>query len=664
MTKRILIAGGLLLTLLIALGQSQRINLGFVDALERQAYDLRVRLSSSSERDPRVVIIDVDEQSLLEQGQFPWPRALMAELVDKLFDDYQIDTLGFDALFAEPENSFSLAQVRQALTSDEIGLAELEKQTGDVRFAQAIEGRSVVLGIVFESAANPDDIAASVGVLPEPVFSADPDINAKLAAETGAPVALRYSANIPLLQNAAQNAGFISILVQDPDGIIRRVGMLNEFDGKLYSSLSLELVKTYFQDLPEPLLVDNPDDQYDGLEGIRMLHEDIPLDAEGGIYVPYSVPGQGYEYVSATGILTGEYKGDISGAIAIFGTSSAGLVDRRNTPVMPGLPGVEVHANLVSALLDGNFRTRPNWVNAADLLILAGLGVLLSLALPYLSAALSSGLYLLGVGSTIALNWYFWSEQQLILAVAPALFLATLIYIANVVVGFFAESRARLATQKMFGLYVPPEVVSEISDSADLSSLKSERRVMTVLFADIRDFTSVAEEMPPVELSKWLNDFLTPMTTIIHKHGGAIDKYMGDAVMAFWGAPIEDPKHAENAMSAALEMLEYLQELNRRFAEEGRPTARIGLGVNTGLMAVGNMGSEFRMAYTVVGDAVNLGARLEELTKEYKQPLVVSEFTADQAPGFNYRRLDRLKVKGKQQAVTIYTCNGKAGQNK
>lgn len=655
MTRYLLIASGVLLTILFALDQNGRVDLKVISGFERQAYDVRVRLSSKAELDPRVVIIDADETSLREHGQYPWPRALMAELTDKLFDDYHIDTLGFDVLFAEPENSFSLKQIKHALSNDQVDFMELEQQSGDTLFAQAMKNRSVVLGIAFENAGLDNTVAGSVGILPAPAFSSNQAYNDKLIAETRAPVAERYSANISTLQEAANRAGFLSILAQDPDGSIRRVGVLNEYDGKLYSSLSLQLVQAFFQDQPEPILVDKVSDQYDALEGIRMLHADIPLDAEAGIYVPYSKPGKAYEYVSATQILKGEYQGDISGAIAIFGTSAVGLVDRRNTPVMPGMPGVEIHANLVSALLDGEFRTKPNWVAAIDIIILVIVGLLLSLWLATVSAARGTLLYVSVIFLVCCFNWYFWSEKLLILAIAPVIILATLLYMLNMVVGFFVETNARQATQKMFGRYIPPEVVSEISSQKDIFSLKPERREMTVLFADIRGFTSIAEDMPPVELSQWLNDFLTAMTKIIHKHGGAVDKYMGDAIMAFWGAPLADPEHAKHSIQAGLEMLDCIEMLNQHYAEKEQPLVRIGLGINTGSVAVGNMGSEFRMAYTVVGDTVNLGSRLETLTKHYQVPMVVSEFTAQQAPGFDYQRLDRLTVPGKSKEVTIYT---------
>ncbi|MBT8113868.1 MAG: CHASE2 domain-containing protein, partial [Arenicella sp.] len=398
--KRNLVIFSILLTLIFALDLFKKevdlgftrftFNLGFTDALERGAYDMRVRLSASDELDPRVVIIDIDEKSLREQGQFPWPRSLVADLVTAAFDDYQVDTLGFDVLFAEPEDSYTVDEIAAALTEQQIDMVELQARRGDQQLANAIQDRSVVMGIVFENKGTGVEHEPSVGVLPAAFFGDDAELNKKLINESAARIAKRYSANIPLLQDAAGRAGFFSILVQEPDGIIRRVGVLNQYEGKLYGSLALQLVSAYFMDEPEPILIDDPDDGYAGLEGIQMLHAAIPLDGEAGVYVPYSQALVGYEYVSATELLTGEYQGDISGAIALVGTSASGLVDLRSTPVAPALPGVEVHANVVSAMLDGNFKVKPNWATAADLLILVGIGLILAIGLPYTSALWST----------------------------------------------------------------------------------------------------------------------------------------------------------------------------------------------------------------------------------------------------------------------------------
>lgn len=673
MQRGLLILFGLLSTLLLVFdqidqridvfGSSISLDLGFVDALERKAYDLRVNLSAREVTHNTVVIIDIDEKSLLAEGQFPWRRAKVADLVDKLFDNYGIETLGFDVVFAEPENSFSRDQIQRALTDPSLTLEDMEAESGDAKLAKALENRSIVMGIVFEPESGASDMPESIGKLPPPMFTDDDEENEYLLKETGARVAGRYTANLPVFQQAAGEAGFFSILLQDPDGIIRRVGLFNKFEGRLYASLSLKLVQAYFVDDPQPVFADQKytTDDYNSFEAIEflMLENPLPLDENAGVFVPYANPNEGFEYVSATEILQGTYQGDINGAIAILGTSAAGLVDRRSTPVSPVLSGVEVHANVVAGILDGEFRVQPAWAIAANVIGVLILGVVLSVLFPYLSAFWSAFVFTLSSAAAIWLNWYMWSNN-LILAIAPALFLISFLYVMTTVVGFFMESSQRRVTQKMFGLYVPPEVVAEMHGTEDIFSQKPERKLMTVLFTDIRNFTTHSESMNPEDLAEWLNDFLTPMTTIIHKHKGAIDKYMGDAIMAFWGAPLDDDDHAEHAIDAAKEMVEYLDTLNAHYRRKGWPEIQIGIGLNTGDMSVGNMGSEFRMAYTVVGDAVNLGSRLEGLTKQYGVPIIVSEFTVNAVSNYEFERLDHVKVKGKTEGVTIFSIGNKA----
>lgn len=663
MTNKLLIIIGLSLTALISLHLFEGVSfkLPVIDALERQAYDFRINLSASPERDDRVVIIDIDERSIKEVGQWPWRRAVFGKLNDQLFDQYGIEALGYDVTFPEPETSFSNQQIRdlaQQTNSTSELVSELEEISGDKIMAESFEGRAIVLGSAFQlQKANRKD-SPSVGVLPEPMFETSDIPYPVLLQETQAPIMQRYTGNIPLLSESAMGIGFFSIAetIGDPDGIIRRVELLNRYKDKLYPSLALQLVKSYTFDDPEPILTEQVKDANAGLETLRMMLADIPLDPATTVNVSYRQPEKGYEYVPAIDVLTGTYEGDLTGAIALIGTSASGLVDLRNTPVAAGLPGVEVHANIVSGLLDGKFRVKPGWVSTIDFFVITLFGLIMTFIFPRLSAFWSTVVFVTVSIATIWVNWYFWSSKLVILTIAPMLFLLTSLFFMNMIIGFFSESQARRSTEKMFGMYVPPEVVGEISESEDIFSMKPIKRELTVLFADIRSFTTISEGMDPEALSEWLNDFLTPMTKIIHQNGGAIDKYMGDAIMAFWGAPIEDPNHAENGVKAGIGMIAALDDLNAEFREKGWPEVNIGVGLNTGMMSVGNMGSEFRMAYTVLGDAVNLGSRLEGQTKEYGVNIIVSEFTREKAPNFNYKELDTVKVKGKNKAVTIYSC--------
>jgi len=583
------------LTLIIALDVSgftfknKDLDLYVVDALERQAYDFRVRLTGSLKQDSRIVLIDVDEDSLSKIGQWPWPREVIAKLTSNLFEIYGVDTLGFDVVFAEPESEYTQQQV--SLAFDQVTSGEgtsiidsLKQQSGDKKFADSIKGNSVVLGYSFD---NEDTL--SIGSLPEPIFTEKDYTDKDIYNQTSAPIAKRYTANLPSLQEASKKAGYFSLdgLI-DPDGIIRRAGLINRFEERLYPSFSLQLALSYLKSKaePQPILIDDPDLDVERLEGIELLHGKVDLDTEGAAFVPYSMSDNAYKYIPAWEVINGTLKQDISQTIAIVGTSATGLVDLRSTPVRPSFPGVEVHANMVTAILDKSFRVNPLWARAADALIIIILGFALALLLPYLSALKGSIVFVAATLGIASFNLYMWQSQQIILSIAPVLLLLFSIYIVNMVVGFFAESRSRAVMQSMFGLYVPPEVVSEMSKNTDIYSLKSSKREMTVLFSDVRSFTTISESMEPDDLSDLLNEFLSEMTEIIHKHGGAVDKYIGDAIMAFWGAPLPSETHAEDAVNASLEMTERLKEMNISFKERGWPELRIGVGISSGMVSV------------------------------------------------------------------------------
>jgi adenylate cyclase len=323
-------------------------------------------------------------------------------------------------------------------------------------------------------------------------------------------------------------------------------------------------------------------------------------------------------------------------------------------------PGVEVHANIIAGLLDGSFMRQPEWAQGVEFLVLLVVGVLLGLLLPNLSALWMSVSTLLVTALVVGGNFYVWQKLDFILPVATTMALISGLFLFHMIYGFFSETKSRMALKKSFGLYVPPEIVDEMNLQEEEVSLNSERREMTVLFTDVRDFTTISESLDPQALSELMNAFLTPMTQVVHDHRGAIDKYMGDAMMAFWGAPLKDDEHALHCVDAAMDISRRMESLNVEFAERDWPQLRIGVGICTGNMSVGNMGSEFRMAYTVLGDAVNLGARLEGLTKQYGVEIIVSQSTVEAVPDYRFRELDRVRVKGKLEPVTIYEPMGVA----
>ena len=389
----------------------------------------------------------------------------------------------------------------------------------------------------------------------------------------------------------------------------------------------------------------------------------IPMDQDSAVYVPYRASRGLFRRLSAVDVYQGTVADpeEVAGTIAILGTSAAGLSDNRSTPIHQVFPGVEIHASLTAGLLDGGFRSHPGWATTLENLLLLVIGLLLVALLPRFGAVAMSLLALATAALATGTNLLLWSRYDFVIALAPMLVAIFLVYAANMLFGYLAETRSRRQLRHSFGLYVPPQIIERMQGQSVESLLRSEKKEMTVLFTDIRGFTSISEQLTPEELSRLMNAFLTPMTAIVHRHGGAIDKYMGDAMMAFWGAPMDDSRHAANAVDAALDMMASMEPLNRQFADNGWPEVRIGIGLNTGPMSVGNMGSEFRMAYTVLGDAVNLGSRLEGLTAKYGVPILVSETTAALCPEMDMVLLDRVRVKGKREPVQIFTPLGRKG---
>jgi adenylate cyclase len=312
-----------------------------------------------------------------------------------------------------------------------------------------------------------------------------------------------------------------------------------------------------------------------------------------------------------------------------------------------------VHANVVAGILDGNFRWKPAYTAAAEMIVVIIFGLLTALLLPLLKPLVATLVFFTALTGALAVNYYMWEVMRHVMPLAMTLYVLTGIYVINMVFGYLFESRSRHHMDNLFGRYVPPDLVKEMSKNPQSYSLASRKLELSVLFSDIRGFTTISEGLEAEVLSELMNEYLTPMTRIVHESTGTIDKYIGDAVMAFWGAPVRDAYHASKAVGAGLAMQEALVDLNRDFEKKGWPEIKIGVGINTGPMSVGNMGSTFRQAYTVLGDAVNLGSRLEGITKVYGVGFIVAESTAEKAHEYLYRELDKVRVKGKEEPVTI-----------
>lgn len=633
------------------------VDLVVVKPLENYLYDLRLRLTMPNTRDTRIVILDIDERSLQGIGHWPWRRDTLAHLVDRLFDQYQIDVLGFDVVFAERDQSSGLPMLEHLAKNElrhdrqfQSALASRRRELSfDQVFADSFRNRRVVLGYFFR---QDGDLTGVKGVLPPPILAAgkfSPD-------HVGAAVASGFTANLPELQNSAMAGGFFNASpLIDPDGVFRRISLLQSYQGGLYETLGLAVARLALRESSLGLVYATPRPELYALESVRLGRRQIPVDIDLGALIPYRGKQGSFPYVSAIDVLQGKVAPEVlNGAIVLVGTTAAGLMDLRSTPTQDLYAGVEAHANVVAGILDGTIKERPAYLVGSEPLALIFLGVILALILPFLNpfwAFLFSFSVLAGL---VGINFLLWARENMALPLASLLLMGIAIFVLNIAYGFFVEARGKRLLAGRFGQYVPPELVRKMARDPSTYTLASESRELTVLFSDIRGFTSISEGMSPQELSDLMNAFLSAMTKVIQHHQGTIDKYMGDAIMAFWGAPMSDPQHARHALLAGLEMIEVLNALHADFRVRGWPELRIGVGLNTGVMTVGNMGSTFRMAYTVMGDAVNLGSRLEGLTKEYGVQIVVSEFTMAQLPEFVFRELDIVRVKGKEEPVRIY----------
>jgi adenylate cyclase len=639
--------------------------IGVLQRLDDIIYDARLRATMPHTLDERIVIVDIDEKSLAEVGRWPWGRNRLAELVEELQDRQKTALLGFDVVFAEADESSGLKrlkQLAQAELKDQPGFSEKlsQLQTSldyDAVFAKAIEKRPVVMGYYFTS----DRDGRVNGVLPPPVMGSD--------ALGGRPIKFTswngYGANIELLAKAAPLGGFFNSITEG-DGVVRSIPLLAEFKGQYYESLALAMFRT-LAGLPkvepgfpqEKFLTRN----YQGLESILLKQGNktlaIPVDDRVATLVPFrgngGANGGSFRYISAADVLAKRLApGTLKDKIILVGTTAPGLLDLRVTPVGETYPGVETHANVISGFLDGKVFVKPDYAIGFEVVILLFSGLTLAFALPLLSASRAVLVSLAVIAAIAGLNFWLYSGYGLVLPLASALVMALTAFALNMSYGYFVESRSKRELAHLFGTYVPPELVDEMVKDPDSYSMKATTKELTVMFCDMRGFTKMSESMEPTQLQALLNSVFSRLTDLIRSNRGTIDKYMGDCVMAFWGAPVDTPDHAGLAVKTALEMSNAVKKINEEHKIKGLPEIGIGIGVNTGTMCVGDMGSDIRRSYTVIGDSVNLGSRLEGLSKTYGVDIVVSESTRKQANDFAWQELDKVRVKGKDQAVSIF----------
>ncbi|MFT5398536.1 MAG: adenylate cyclase [Planctomycetota bacterium] len=650
-----------LILLVLLIDTSGYYKYSFLQQLENWTYDTRLNFTRLDTLDDRIVIVDIDENSLAEIGRWPWGRDKLATLVDNLFNHYKSNAVGFDIVFAEKDESSGL-EMFERLASTDLKHDELYQQTlrkirpslkHDEIFAQSLLDKNIVMGYYFKTNLQ-DGESGVTGMLPPALARMDAQWSERLPINK----AQGFGGNLEILQSSAKSGGYFDNPFVDSDGVFRRVPLIQSYQDHLFASLALATTQAYLDAPGVELSVESEGSkdgkEYFALESLNLGEYRIPVDSNGAVFVPYRGVQGSFPYIPAHEVLSRQTKTELlEGKVVLIGTSAPGLLDLRSTPVQNIYPGVEVHANIISGILDQRIKHKPAWTIGYEFILLVLIGVVMAVILPLLSPVLAA-VGTLTISALVIVGSFIAWQNNLILPLASPMLLIVLIFVWHMTFGFFIESRGKRQLANLFGHYIPPELVDEMSESPDEYSLDGENREMTVLFSDVRGFTTISEGMDPKQLTQLMNALLTPMTRVIHKNRGTIDKYMGDAIMSFWGAPMADSEHARHALYAAMDMMDELKIMQDDFIERGWPAVNIGIGLNTGNMNVGNMGSEFRMAYTVLGDAVNLGSRLEGLTKNYGVNIIVSESTKNEVPEFVFRELDLVTVKGKNEPVAIF----------
>ncbi len=609
----------------------QKFNNNFIDSY------FNVRGEENASKD--IIIIDVDERSLAALGHWPWRRDKIARIVDNL-TGLGIGILGFDMVFAEEDES-SPDKVAKAL---EIEIPDAVNY--DKLFANAIASSPSILGYVLNMEENFTNVLPNVNAM----------FVEKNRPQTGyyIPHAKGVTANIPLLQESAYSSGSFNMFPDD-DGVVRSVPMVFELDGMIYPSLSLEMVRV-------ALGVKRVDIIYNdfGIDHIQIGELTIPTDKNGRVFVDFRGPKYSYRYISALDIYEGKVKKEaIEGKIALFGTSASGLLDLRAIPFDQSIPGVEIHANVLDNILANHFLQKPSNVEGINMLLIFFatllIGMILSLSLAWLQllfsitfiALLQWGLYSLMFKEGIVLDIVYVTLSMLTTMV--------ILFFVN----FFHQQAQKEKILGKFAKKVSPAVAETLIKAGNVD-FKADDREVTIFFSDVRNFTTISEGFEnPHDLIDYLNRYMSPMSDIIIKESGTIDKYIGDAIMAYWNAPLEVQNHADCAVTSALKQFEALKSLNVEFKRDQLPLVEIGIGIHTGGAVVGEMGSHDRSDYTIIGDSINLGSRVEGLCKTYGVNLLITEATKKRLTKvYKIREVDRVIVKGKQQAVTLYTVLG------
>ncbi|UGA42557.1 adenylate/guanylate cyclase domain-containing protein [Bradyrhizobium quebecense] len=602
-----------------------------------------------------VTIVDIDEKSLADPrlGQWPWPRTRLADIVINLTRLGAV-VIAFDAVFSEPDRLNPDIAADTFSSLDEEMRARLRQlPSNDSILADAIKNSRVVLG----ESGGPNvraDLNERLPVTGLAMLGEEPQ-----SFMFQFPGLLR---NVPVLEEAAAGRGLFTIR-PERDGIVRRVPMMMVAQGITMPSLTFEMLRVAGGSGTILIKADKAGIKSLGIKGFA-----IPTDLHGQLWIHYARRDPSI-YVSAVDVLDGRVPPDrIAGKLILIGTSAVGLNDIKTTPVTPAMPGVEVHAQVLESALTGDVVSQPNYGIGIEFFAALIMGLLVIAFAPKfgpITLVVVGGMFASVLTGT---SWYFYSQHRLLIDFTYPLMSTTAIYLTLIFSAFVREQQQRRQIRSQFVQYMSPALVEQLAQSPERLVLGGEEREMTIMFSDMRGFTSISEtyKRDPQGLTALMNRFLTPLTNAILARKGYIDKYMGDAIMAFWNAPLDDKQHQLNACDAALDMLGHVGDLNRKREQEALDGGHvyvplnIGVGLNTGTCVVGNMGSDLKFNYSVLGDSVNLAARLEGQSKEYGFPIIVGSKTALAVKEkFAILELDFIMVKGKKEPEVIYAIAGR-----
>ena len=666
-----------LLTVLLAVQVAEP---KLVQLLRLKTFDyfqvLKPRSITPSAQQP-VKIIDIDEKSLQTIGQWPWSRSTIAKMVRNL-QDMGAKVIAFDIVFAEPDRTNPSDIVKNVTGLDPETKDKISKlQSNDDIFAKAInrpcraygktrrDTRCVVMGQTHHDAGA--DFRKSYPAIKKSIVTRGAKGMKNADIKKYIPHLEHLTRNIPVLEKASIGQGFFS-LDSEIDGIVRRVPVLFAHKGELYTALSVEMLRVLFgkpsiAGFVSPL----------GMVKLAITPRFIlPTDKRGNVWPYFSKQDHG-KYISAVDIINvrslpaakrKELIKNVSGRMMIVGTSAVGLKDIRATPIDSRIPGVEVHAQIIESAARNLYLSRPNFMHGGEVTILFIVGLLMIWLVPKIGVKWTLLLFAFMAGGSVGGSWYLFTEHRMLFDPLYGTVSVFLLYSLLTYTGYAREEAGRRQTRDAFSKYLSPDMVARVANDPDSLVLGGEQRELTLLFSDVRGFTTISEQFTPVGLTGLINKLLTPLTNVILAHHGTVDKYMGDCVMAFWNAPLDDKDHARNACISAMEMLAEIPKLNERLEAEAKEEGRkhipmqVGLGVNTGMGVVGNMGSDQRFDYSVLGDCVNMAARFEGQTKEYGVDILIGQETRNQAPDLAVTEIDLIQVKGKTIGVPVNVLLG------